>query len=270
MWTENRATSGWRRVDLAELWRYRELVVFLARRDLSVRYKQTVFGAAWALLQPLFGAVIFTFVFRQLAHVSSGAIPYPVFAYIGFMAWTYLSGSITTSTESLVTNVQLVTKVYFPRLAAPVAAVVPGLVDLAVSSLLLVVFLVVYRVAPGAAIVTLPLFLVLLVALALGVGLWLSTLHVKYRDARHATGLLLQLWLFVSPIAYPPSLVGHQWRWLYGLNPVVGIVSGLRWSIAGGPLRGSDVASSVVVTAIVLVTGCIWFARAERAFADVI
>ena len=269
-WIENRPSRGWGRIDLDELWRYRELIVFLARRDLTVRYKQAAFGALWSVLQPLAGALTFTFVFRRLADVPSDGIDYPVFAYLGFMAWAYVTSGITSATESLVTNINLVTKVYFPRIAAPIAALLPGLVDLAVSSVALAAFMVVFGVAPGPQLVFAPLFVVALVAIVFGVGLVLATLHVKYRDARHATGLLLQLWLFVSPIAYPASLVSDTWREVYALNPVVGAVGGLRWAVLDGPFPGNDLLFGGITTAVLVGAGIVTFARAERRFADVI
>lgn len=267
---ENRPQRGWRRIDLAELWRYRELVLFLARRDLSVRYKQAVFGVLWAVLQPLVGALAFTLVFRGVAKVPSDGIPYPLFAFVGFVAWTYLSHAVTAGTESLVVNVSLVTKVYFPRIAAPVSAVLPALVDVGVGLVVLAAFLAWYGVVPGAAVVATPVLLLLLVGLALGISLWLSTFHVQYRDARHATPLVLQVWLFASPIAYPASAVDGVWGALYRLNPMVGIVGGLRWALAGGPFPGLALLTSAVVVVGLIVTGAFVFARSERRFADVI
>lgn len=270
VWTENRPTRGWRRVDLRELWAYRELAYFLARRDLSVRYKQAVFGVGWAILQPLAGVAAFTLVFRGLAKVPSDGIPYPLFALVGFTAWTYFSGTVAGATESLVSNGSLLTKVYFPRLAAPIAAALPGLVDLAVAGVVVVGFLVGYGVFAGVRILAVVPLLLLLVILSLGIGLWLATLHVKYRDARHVTSLLLQLWLFASPIAYPATLVDSSWRRVYEINPVVGVVGGLRWAVAGAPFPGSALATSVVISTIVLLGGVLFFARSERAFADII
>jgi ABC-type polysaccharide/polyol phosphate export permease len=271
VWVENRPTRGRRSLDLRELWRFRELVWFLAARDVKVRYKQAAFGAAWAILQPLAGAAAFTVVFRGLADVPSDGVAYPVFAFVGFVAWTYLSTSITTATNSLVTNASLVTKVYFPRLAAPLAAVLPGLIDLGVAAVALVGLMIGYGEAPSVAVVTTPLWVLAIVALATGAGLLLATLQVRYRDAHHATGLLLQLWLFVSPVAYPASLVDDTWRPLYELNPVVGFLGGLRWAVVDAPWPGwSALASAVIVTALILVAGSLYFARAERRFADII
>jgi ABC-type polysaccharide/polyol phosphate export permease len=270
-WIENRPSRGWRSLDLRELWRFRELVWFFALRDVKVRYKQAAFGIAWAVLQPLAGALAFTVVFRKLAKVPSDGIPYIVFAFFGFVLWTYVSTTITTATDSLVTNASLVTKVYFPRIAAPVAAVLPGWIVLGVSAAALVVLMIVYGVAPSIALVTAPLWFAGIVALTLGVGLVLATLQVRYHDARHGTGLVIQLWLFISPVAYPARLVKGTWRHVYNLNPLVGLLGGFRWAVLGGPWPGAEpVLLAAGVTLAILTTGLLYFARAERRFADVI
>jgi lipopolysaccharide transport system permease protein len=269
-WVENRPSRGFRGPGLGELWRYHELGGFLALRDLKVRYKQAVFGAAWAIVQPLAGVVVFTLVFRRLANVPSDGIPYPLFALSGLAVWTYHASSVTRATQSLVGNAPLVTKVYFPRLLVPLAAVLPGLVDLALSLLTLGVLLVVYQTTPGWAAVTLPLWVVALLATTLGVGLWLSALNVQYRDVNHAITLLVQLWLFVSPVAYPSSMVEGRWRWLYALNPMTGVIDGFRWALVRGPWPGPDLLLSLAVTAVMLVSGMVYFQRTERRFADVI
>jgi len=270
-WVENRPSRGWRVLDVRELWRFRELVWFFALRDVKVRYKQAAFGLTWALLQPLAGALAFTIVFRNLADVPSDGVPYPVFAFVGFAAWTYISASVATGTDSLVMNASLVTKVYFPRIAAPVAAVLPGIIDVAVSSVALVVLMIVYDVAPAVQLVTAPLWFAGIVALALSVGLSLSTLQVRYRDARHGTALVLQLWLFVSPIAYPAKLVTGGWQHLYNLNPLVGWLGGLRWALLDAPWPGAEpVLLAFGTTAALALVGVLFFARAERRFADII
>src|SRR5918996_1910619 len=218
-WVENRPSGGFRRLDLAELWEYRELAGFLALRDLKVRYKQAVFGAAWAILQPLAGVAVFYFVFRRLANVPSQGIPYPLFASVGLSAWTYASSATTKATQSLVMNSALVTKVYFPRLLAPLASVLPGLVDLVVSLSLLVILYPVYDTTPGIAALTLPLWIVALMMVVIGVGLWLGTLNVTYRDINQGINLVIQLWLFLSPVAYASDLVPEHWRLVYAVNP---------------------------------------------------
>lgn len=269
-WIENRPTRGLRWPDLGELWRHRELAAFLALRDLKVRYKQAVFGVAWAVLQPLAGVAVFTVVFRRFAKVPSDGIPYPLFALVGLAVWSYASGSVTKATQSLVNNSALVTKVYFPRLLAPVAAILPALVDLLFSLLPLVVFLAAFHVHPTWAIVTFPLWLLLMLATVLGIGLWLGTLNVSYRDINQAIALLIQLWMFVTPVAYPSSVVPAHWRALYFANPMAGVVEGSRWALVGAPWPGNDVFVSVSAAIVLLVTGIAFFQHVERRFADVI
>jgi lipopolysaccharide transport system permease protein len=269
-WVENRPSRGFRGPGLRELWRYRELGGFLALRDLRVRYKQAVFGAAWAVVQPLAGVVVFTLVFRRLAKVPSDGIPYPLFAFVGLSVWSYHASSVTRATQSLVGNAPLVTKVYFPRLLVPLAAVLPGLVDLALSLLTLGVLLVVYETVPTVAVLTLPIWVLALVATSFSVGLWLSALNVQYRDVNHAITLFVQLWLFVSPVAYPSSMVQGGWRFLYALNPIAGVIDGFRWALVRGPAPGPTVLVSMAVMLVLLVSGVLYFQRTERRFADVI
>jgi lipopolysaccharide transport system permease protein len=269
-WVENRAPTGWHKVDLRELWAYRELIAFLAIRDVKVRYKQAVLGMAWAVLQPLAGALVFTLVFDRIAKLPSDGIPYPVFAFVGVTVWTYFTASVQTAMSSLVGNVGLVTKVYFPRMAAPIAAVLPGLLDMGISLLILVVLMVVYGVTPGLALLALPLCVVVLVALAFGVGLILATLNVRYRDVKGVSSLLLQLWLFASPVAYASSVIRDRWELLYALNPMAGLIDAFRWSLLGAPAPGADALPSMAVLVVILVLGLAVFAREERRFADII
>ncbi len=269
-WVENRAPTGWHKLDLRELWAYRELVAFLAVRDVKVRYKQAALGMLWAVLQPLAGALVFTLVFDRIANLPSDGIPYPVFAFVGVMVWTYFTTSVQTAMSSLVGNVGLVTKVYFPRMAAPIAAVLPGLLDMGISLVILAVLMVVYGVTPGWALLALPLWIVLLVALAFGVGLILATLNVRYRDVKGVSSLLLQLWLFASPVAYSSSVVEGRWGPLYDLNPMAGLIDAFRWSLLGTPAPGADALLSLVVLVVLLVVGLAVFAREERRFADII
>jgi lipopolysaccharide transport system permease protein len=269
-WIENRPSRGLRGLDFRELWQYRELGGFLALRDLKVRYKQAAFGAAWAVLQPLVGVVVFTLVFRRLAKVPSDGIPYPVFAFLGLAVWAYVSSGVTKASQSLVSNSPLVTKVYFPRVLAPVASVLPGLLDLGLSLVVLGALMLVYHVSPTWALLTLPLWLVAMVAVTLSVGLWLAALNVQYRDVNHAVTLLVQLWLFVSPVAYPSSLVPLVWRPLYALNPVAGLLDGFRWALLGAPPPGAGLILSLGVTVMLLISGVLYFQRVERRFADVI
>jgi lipopolysaccharide transport system permease protein len=269
-WIENRPSRGFRWPDLGELWQYRELAGFLALRDLKVRYKQALLGAAWAVIQPLAGVLVLTLVFRRLAHVPSSGIPYPIFALVGLTVWTYASSGVTRATQSLVSNSPLVTKVYFPRLLAPIASLLPGLVDMLVSLLILAVLMPVYGVRPTLAVLTLPLWLLAAVAVVMGIGLLLGTLNVRYRDINHIIALFVQLWIFLTPVAYPSSLVPASWRGVYFLNPMAGIVEGFRWAVVGATWPGSGVYVSLAATIVLLVAGVAYFERSERRFADVI
>jgi lipopolysaccharide transport system permease protein len=269
-WVENRAPAGWHKVDLRELWAYRELIAFLAVRDVKVRYKQAALGMLWAVLQPLAGALVFTVVFGRIANLPSDGIPYPVFAFVGVTVWTYFSTSVQNAMSSLVGNVGLVTKVYFPRMAAPIAAVLPGLLDMGISLGILVVLMVVYGVTPGLSLLALPLCVAVLVALTFGVGLILATLNVRYRDVKGVSSLLLQLWLFASPVAYASSVVEGRWGPLYDLNPMAGLIDAFRWSLLGAPAPSVGALTGLVVLVVVLVVGLAVFAREERRFADII
>lgn len=271
LWVENRPERGWLpRLDTHELWAHRELALFFALKDLKVRYKQTFFGIAWALLQPLIGVLIFSIVFGRLARLPTDGIPYPVFVFAGLSIWLYFSSSVTAAAQSLVQNRDLVTKVYFPRLLAPLAAVFPGLVDLLFSLAIIAVFLTVYAVAPGPAVVLLPAWVLTAVALAVAAGLWLAALNVKYRDVRHALPFLLQVWLFASPVVYSSSLVEGTWRYAFAANPMVSVIDGFRWSLAAGPPPGTEALVSLLVGVLLLVSGFVYFRKVERYFADVI
>jgi homopolymeric O-antigen transport system permease protein len=269
-WAENRPTGGWRSLDWVELWRYRELVVFLALRDVKVRYKQAVFGILWAVLQPLAGMLVFTVVFHKLAHVPSDRVPYILFAFTGMMVWTLFSGGLDAATTSLVSNSALVTKVYFPRVAIPFASVLPRLVDFGVSLVLLGVLLGIERHPPGLQVLLLPVIVVWSVLLAFGIGLIFATIHVRYRDAHHAMNLLVQLWLYASPVAYSSTLVPANWRWAYSLNPLVGVLDTIRWAALGTPAPGGYALLSAATGLVALMFGVRLFARNERRLADVI
>ena len=270
-WLENRAVDGWLpRLDLAEVWASREIAVVLALRNIRIRYKQTFFGVAWALLQPLAAVGIFTLIFGRLAQIPSEGIPYAVFVYAGLAVWFYFSQSATLASESLAQYRELVTKVYFPRLLAPLAAVVPGLVDFAISLLAVGVFMALYGVGPTGAIVFLPLWLVTLVILTFGVGTWLSALNVQYRDVRNALAFLLQLWFFASPIVYGSSLVEGSWGFLLAINPLVGLLEGFRWSLVGAPFPGPEALGSLATGIVVVASGIVYFGRSQRRFADLI
>ncbi len=268
-WVESRPSTGWLpRLDVRELWAYRELALFLALRDLKLRYKQTAFGVAWAIIQPLGAAAIFTIVFGRLAGLPSDGLPYAVFVFAGMIAWSYVSSAVAAAAESLVEHRGLVTNVYFPRLLAPLAAVLPGLVDLAISLAILAVFMVAYGVVPSAALVLLPVWLAALVGTALLAGLWLSALNVLYRDVRYALGFLIQLWLFASPIVFPSSLVDGAWRYVYSANPLVGAIDGFRWSLLGAPPPGNEDLVSLGVGLLLFAGGVLYFGKFERRLGD--
>lgn len=268
-WVENRPSRGLRLPNLRELWQYRELAYFLALRDLKVRYKQAAFGAGWAIFQPLVLTAVFTLVFTRIARFET-ELPYPVFALSGLIVWTYISTSVTKATQVLVANTPLVTKVYFPRVLAPTAAVLPSLVDFLLSLVLLAAVMLFFPVQPTWALLTLPLWMLAMVALVLGVSLLLGTVNVRYRDVTHGITLLVQLWIFVSPIAYESAQVPNAWRGLYFLNPVAGVIEGFRWALAGQSWPGPVVFLSLGVAVALLVSGVVYFQQGERRFADVI
>ncbi len=266
-----RPQTGWTAAGLKELWEYRELLYFLTWRDIKVRYKQTVLGAAWAIIQPFFMMVVFSLFFGYLAKVPSDGIPYPIFAYCALLPWQLFAHALTESSNSLVANERLITKVYFPRLVVPISAVLGGLLDFAIAFVILLLMMAYYGVRPTWAIVTLPAFLLLAMLTALGVGLWLSALNVKYRDVRYTISFLIQFWLFATPVAYSSSIVPARWRALYGLNPMAGVVEGFRWALLGkseGP--GALLAVSVAVVILILIGGLYYFRRMEAEFADVV
>jgi len=263
--------KSWASIGLRELWEYRELLYFLTWRDIKVRYKQTALGAAWAVMQPFFIMVVFSLFFGKLAGVPSDGIPYPVFAFCGLLPWQLFAHALTESSNSLVGNQNLITKVYFPRLVVPIAAVLGGVVDFAIAFVILLVMMLYFGIVPGWAIVTLPLFIVLAVTTALAVGLWLSALNVKYRDVRYTMNFLVQFWLFATPVAYPSSLIPEQWRWAYGLNPMAGVVEGFRWALLGKTdPPGALLAVSIAVVVLLLIGGLYYFRKMEQEFADVV
>jgi lipopolysaccharide transport system permease protein len=261
-------------LNLRDLWAYRELLYFLTWRDIKVRYKQTALGAAWAIMQPLFTMLVFTLFFGRLAGLPSDGVPYPLFAYAGLMPWTFFANALTNSSNSLVVSSGLLTKVYFPRLIMPGAAVLAGLLDLACSFALFVVMMIWYRVPVGAAIVWLPVLVALTALLAAGVGTWLAALHVQYRDVRYVIPFLIQFWMFATPIIYPMSLVPERYRLLYALNPLAGIIDGFRVALLG-ELNGARfdyqaLGISAAVTIALAVYAAYDFRRMERGFADLV
>lgn len=264
------ADSSWS-LQARELWQHRELLYFLTWRDIKVRYKQTILGLAWAVLQPLAIALTLTLFLGHLVKVPSGGLPYPVFAYSAMVVWQLFAQALTQSSNSLVANERLVTKVYFPRLIVPLSAVLASLLDFAISLLVLAMFLAYYRIAPTATILALPLMVFLAVLIALGVGLWLAALNVKYRDVRYTVNFLVQFWFFASPVAYPTSVVPERWRIWYGLNPMVGVVEGFRWALRGSgaaPLLLLAISAGVAVA--LFMSGLYYFRRTEDTFADFI
>ena len=270
-WHENRpATGAFAWLDRAELWSHRDLAVLLAVKDLKVRYKQTVLGVLWVVLQPLAGAAIFTLVFGRIEALSGEDYPYALVVYTGLILWLYISGSVGAAARSLVEQRELMTKVYFPRVLAPAAAVVPPLVDLAVSLVVAGVFMAAYGAEPSLAILLLPVWVLFAILLALGVGSWLAALNVKYRDVRHALGFFIQMWMFASPVVYASDTVSERWQTVYALNPAAGIIDGFRWSLASGPAPGTELFISLGVLLAMLVLGLVYFQRAERSFADLI
>lgn len=270
-WRENTASAATRSRPWSDLWQARELVAFFALRDLRVRYRQAVLGVIWVLLQPVVTVAVFTVVFGRLADIDSQGIPYPLFALTGMVLWTYFASATARASDVLVDNASLVTKVRFPRVAAPAGAVLPSAVDMAVTFVLVVLLMAHYRVPLRWSVLTLPAWLALLVATTFGMALWLSALNVRYRDVRHVVAPALQVWFFLTPVVYPSSLLGTGQELVYALNPVAGVVAGSRWAVLGAPWPGwPQLLVSVGAASLVLAGGMRYFHRAERSFADVI
>jgi len=266
-----RPSKGWVALQLRDLWVYRELLYFLTWRDIKVRYKQTVLGAAWAIIQPLFTMLLFTLFFGKLGHIPSDGVPYPIFAYAGLLPWMFFSNAVTSSGNSLVGSSNLITKVYFPRMIIPGAAVGAGLVDFAIAFVILIALMIYYRVALNWNLLAVPLLLALTTLLALGIGMWMSALNVKYRDVRYALPFLIQLWLFASPVIYPASVMPQKWRWVLWFNPLTGIIEGFRSSLFGvNKFDWKALGLSTAITIAVLVYSAYHFRRMERVFADIV
>lgn len=265
------ASRGWVGLNLGELWLHRELLYFLVWRDIKIRYKQTLLGATWAIIQPLLAMVVFSLFFGRLAGIPSDGVPYPLFSFAGLVPWTLFAFGLTQSTSSVVASQHLITKVYFPRLALPTAAVLSGVVDFALALSVLLGMMLTFGVFPTANAWWIPALTLLALVSALGVGFWLSALNVYYRDVRYALPFITQLWMFATPIAYPSSLLSEPWRTIYGLNPMAGVVEGFRWALLGTSTRpGGMIAVSACATVLMLVGGAYFFRRVERSFADVI
>ena len=264
-------SNGWVPLKLSELWEYRELLYFLVWRDIKVRYKQTALGATWAVIQPFFTMVVFSLFFGRLAGMPSDGIPYPIFSFAALVPWSFFANGLSQSSNSLVGSSNLITKVYFPRLIIPLASSFSGVVDFLIAFAVLIVMMLYYSLLPTLNVLWLPLFFLLAMVTSLGVGLWLSALNVEYRDVRFIVPFITQFWLFVTPIAYPSSLLPEPWHTLYGLNPMVGVVEGFRWALLGTKTApGPIIAVSSAAAIVILITGTFYFRRMEKTFADIV
>ncbi len=264
-------SRGLAALNLRDLWTYRELVFFMIWRDIKVRYKQTLLGALWAIIQPVLTMLVFNFIFGSIAKVPTEGIPYPIFSYTALLPWGLFTAALNNASRSLTSNQNMVTKIYFPRLVLPLSSALGGLVDFAIAFLILIVMMVYYQVTPTAAIWTLPLFLLLTVITALGVALWLSAINVQYRDVNYVLPFLTQFWLFLTPVAYSAKVISDKWQLVYSLNPMAGVVNGFRWALLGtntGP--NLNMAVSVGISLIFLITGLLYFRSMEKTFADTI
>jgi lipopolysaccharide transport system permease protein len=260
---------GWLDLRLYELWEYRELLYFFVWRDIKVRYKQTVIGVAWVILQPLMTMGVFTIFFGRLAKLPSQGLPYPVFYFAALVPWAYFAQALTNCTTIVVVNQQVITKVYFPRLILPLAAVCSGLLDFAIGLVVMIALTIGFGIRLHATVVLLPVFLILAVLTALGVGFWTSALNALYRDVASVIPFLVQFWMLASPVAYPSSLVPARWRWLYGLNPLAGVIDGFRWALTGvGQPPGPQIVASVAMVVVLLLGGLFFFQRVEGTVAD--
>ena len=265
------ARNGWLALDLAELWAYRELLYFFVWRDIKVRYKQTVIGAVWAILQPVMTMLVFSLFFGRLAKIPSQGLPYPVFYYCALLPWMYFATAMQAATNVVLEQQRVITKVYFPRVILPISSVMSGLLDFLISFAVFVCMMFYYRIVPSKAVMWLPAFTLLAVLTALGVGLWLSALNALYRDVRYVLPFLVQFWMFASPVAYPSSLVPAKWRWLYGLNPMAGVIEGFRWALTGhGQPPGALLAASSAAVGLLVFGGLIYFHAVEGTIADVV
>ena len=263
--------KGWVPVDLKEIWNYRELLHFLTKRDIKVRYKQTVLGGLWAIIQPVFTMLVFTLFFGRLAKMPSDGIPYPIFVYAGLLPWTYFANALSASGNSLVGSANLITKVYFPRLIVPAAASLAGLLDFFIAMLVLGAMMIYYQFIPNFGILLFPFLVGLTFLCAVGVGLWLSALNVQYRDIRYVIPFLVQIWMFVSPVIYPVSLVPEKYRWLLALNPMGGVIKAYRASLLGHfPIDWFLLSLSAAIIFILFISGLYYFRRMEKTFADVV
>jgi lipopolysaccharide transport system permease protein len=266
-----RPDRGWLDLDLRAIWRYRELLVVLMMRDIQVLYKQAALGIAWAVLQPVFGCLIFSVVFGYFARIPSDGIPYPVFAYAGLLPWTYFAEAVRRAGLGLLTDAELVRKVYFPRLITPLANVVTPLVDFCIAFLVLLALMAFYGIAPSWKFLLVPPLMIIAALLALAIGLWIAPLNVRFRDIKHMLPFLIQIWMYASPIVYPLSLVPAEWQWAYALNPMVGVIEGFRWAVLNqGDPNFMALGIGAGIIALLLFGGMVFFRRMELTFADVI
>jgi lipopolysaccharide transport system permease protein len=265
-----RPSRGWIPINLGDLWTYRELLYILTWREIKVRYKQTVLGAAWAVIQPFFMMVVFTLFFGKLAKIPSEGIPYPLFSYAALLPWTLFAEGLTRSSNNIIGDMNLIQKVYFPRLVMPFSGILSPIIDFVIASVILIGMMFYFGYIPTVRILLLPAFIVLALTTAFGVGLWLSAMNVQYRDVRYAIPFLIQLWLFASPVVYPSTLLPESLRVIYGLNPMAGVIEGFRWALLGTNPPSLLMAVSVVITIIILLSGLFYFRRMEKTFADVI
>jgi lipopolysaccharide transport system permease protein len=264
-------SKGWVSLKLRELWEYRELLYFLVWRDVKIRYKQTVLGASWAIIQPFFTMVVFSIFFGRLAKIPSDGIPYPIFSFAALVPWAFFANGLSQASNSLVGGSNLIKKVYFPRLAMPISSVLGGVVDFGLAFIMLIGMMFYYGMAPTVNVLWLPLFLILASMTSLGASLWLSAMYVQFRDIRHIVPFLTQIWLFATPIVYPSSLLPEPWRTLYGINPMAGVIEGFRWALLGsGHAPGPIIIVSSLAAVALMLSGAFYFRRMEKTFADVV
>lgn len=264
-------TSSWRFLDTSEIWHYRELLYFLAWRDIQVRYKQTAIGVLWVVAQPLASIIVFSLFFGNLAKIPSDGVPYPLFVFAALLPWQVFARAMMEASNSLVTDQRLVSRVYFPRILVPLASVIAALFDFGITFLLFLAMMLYFGVHPGLAVLTLPIFLFLMAATAVGVGFWLAPLNIEYRDVTYLLPFVTQLWMFLTPVVYPSTLIPEKWRFFYGFNPLAGVVEGFRWALLGvGPGPSPMLFVSAAVAVLLMLTGIVWFRRRERTFTDAV
>jgi lipopolysaccharide transport system permease protein len=269
--TRIESASNWRFLDMAEIWRYHELLYFLTKRDIQIRYKQTAIGVLWVVVQPVASILVFSLFFGKLAQIPSDGIPYPLFVFAALLPWQVFSRAMMEASNSLVSDQRLISRVYFPRMLVPMASIIAALFDFSITFLLFLGMMLYYGIVPGWAVLTLPLFLLLMTATAMGVGFWLAPLNVEYRDVVYILPFLTQLWMFLTPVVYPSSLIPEEWRPLYGLNPLAGVVDGFRWALLGvGPGPSSMLLVSASAALLLMLSGIVWFRRRERTFTDAV